>query len=303
MTHLIHGNCLEVMGQIPDKSIDMIFTDLPYGTTQNHFDKPIPLEDYIEIDGKYLRREQYLLLAYRTGIPYRTALATFRTQKVPGLWSHYKRIIKDNGCIALFAQAPYDVDLIESGKDLYRYEWIIQKTRPTGHLNARKAPLKAHEKILIFYKKPPVYNPQMTEGHPPAHTWSKAENGKTNYKQTHAYSGGGSTQRFPTDVLTFKWDTRQDATHPNQKPVAVCEYFIQTYTAPGGRVLDSCMGSCSAGVACINTNREFIGIEIQENIFIDATLRIEAANKQKKEGVHTDVEEHQNVIQSRIEGF
>jgi site-specific DNA-methyltransferase (adenine-specific) len=230
-------------------------------------------------------------------------LTTFRGRKKLGLWSHYKRIIKDDGCIALFAQAPFDVELSESNKKWYRYEWIIKKTRPTGHLNARKAPMKAHEKILIFYKKPPTYNPQMTEGHPPAHTWAKAERGKTNYKQTHASSGGGSTQRFPTDVLTFKWDTQTDARHPNQKPISVCEYYIRTYTNAGDTVLDNCMGSGSTGVACVNTERNFIGIEKNEHIFIDATMRIEDAINKKKEGDASDVEEHQTIVQSTIEGF
>lgn len=303
MNQLYHGDCMEILNDIPDASVDLIFADLPYGTTQNEFDKSLPLEDYIIVDGKQIGRKQYLARAHRNGISYQSAINIFRNNKKLGLWSHYKRIIKENGCIALFAQAPYDVELSESNKKWYRYEWIIQKTRPTGYLNARKAPMKAHEKVLIFYKKPPIYHPQMTDGHAPAHSWSKAETGQTNYKQTHANAGGGSTQRFPIDVLTFKWDTRLDARHPNQKPVGVCEYFIRTYTNSGDTVLDNCMGSGSAGEACVNTERNFIGIEKNKYIFDVAALRIENAVNKKKEGDDFDVEEHQTIIQSKLEGF
>lgn len=303
MHQLFHGDCLDIMSKLPDNSVDLILADLPYGTTQNDFDAPIPLEDYIMVGGKPLNREQFLLHEYRAGVPYKTALSKFRDAVQPGIWTHYKRIIKDNGCIALFAQPPFDVKLAKSNESWYRYEWIIQKTRPTGHLNARRAPLKAHEKVLIFYKKPPVYNPQMTEGHALSHSGTKAAEGKTNYKQTAKHENRISTDRFPTDVLTFKWDTRTDSAHPNQKPVAACEYFIRTYTQPGGAVLDNCMGSGSAGVACIHTDRNFIGIEKKESIFMDATLRIEDELKLQKEGVLPYVDGDQTVIQTTIDGF
>lgn len=303
MHQLFHGDCLNILPNIPDKSVDMIFADLPYGTTQNEFDKQIPMLDYVMVGDKVLDREAYLLREYRAGTPYKEAAAAFRELSSPGLWTHYKRIIKDNGCIALFAQPPFDVKLAHSNESWYRYEWIIQKTRPTGHLNARKAPMKAHEKLLIFYKKPPVYNPQMTTGHAPAHTWSKQNCGKSNYKQTRECSGGGNTDRFPIDVLTFKWDTQQNAIHRNQKPVEALEYFIRTYTHPGAVVMDNCMGSGGTGVACVHTNRFFIGIEKQENIFIDAVYRIENEVNLMKEGVLPHVEGDQTITQTVIEGF
>lgn len=303
MNQLFHGDCMAIMQDIPDKSIDMIFADLPYGTTQNEFDKPLPLTDYVMVGEKPLEQEQYLLRAYQAGVPYKDALAAFRKEAAPGLWTHYQRIIKDNGCIALFAQAPFDTTLASSNKSWYRYEWIIQKTRPTGHLNARRAPLKAHEKVLIFYKKPPTYNPQMVEGCLPTHSGTKASAGKTNYKQTAACFNRVSTERFPIDVLTFKWDTRTNALHPNQKPVAVCEYFIRSYTDPGDTVLDNTMGSGSAGIACVRTNRNFIGIEKKESIFLDAASRIDDEITLKKEGVLPYVAGDQTVIQSVIEGF
>ena len=294
---------MTVMANIADKSIDMIFADLPYGTTQNEFDRPLPLADYIMVEGKPLEREQFFLHAYKAGVPYKDALAAFRKDALPGLWTQYKRIIKDNGCIALFAQPPFDSYLTASNQSWYRYEWIIQKTRPTGHLNARRAPMKAHEKVLIFYKKPPVYNPQMLDGFAPAHSWSKLDIGKTNYKQTKQAAGGGNTDRFPIDVLTFKWDTKQSAIHRNQKPVACLEYFIRTYTQPGATVLDNCMGSASTGVACIHTDRNFIGIEKNEGIFFDAAIRMDNEIKLMKEGALPYVAGNQTVIQSVIEGF
>lgn len=210
---IYNGDCLKIMDVLKDKSIDMILCDLPYGTTQNKWDTPIELNS---------------------------------------LWKHYERIIKDNGCIALFAQAPFDKILAVSNLELFRYEWIVEKTRATGHLNANKMPLKAHENVLIFYRKQPVYN---------------AQNGSNYGAVKIGISGGGSTSRYPRDVIKYKWDTRTNALHPTQKPVALLEYFIKTYTNKNDVVLDSCMGSGSTGVACRNTQRHFIGIELDTEYY------------------------------------
>lgn len=250
---LLQGNCLELMKDIPDKSIDMIFTDLPYGTTQNKFDIRIDLDK---------------------------------------LWNQFRRIIKDNGCIALWAQAPFNHILAMSNIKQYRYEWIIEKTRGTGHLNSKKMPMKTHENVLvfgdvgnfeeqpetlqIFYKKLPLYNPQMTHNHTRKVSTAKH---KRNSKKTTNYgefefTTYDSTDRYPRDVLKFKWDTQKSSLHPNQKPVSACEYFINTYTNVGDVVLDCCMGSGTTGVACKNLNRRFIGIELDENYFEIAKKRI-----------------------------
>ena len=158
---------------------------------------------------------------------------------------------------------------------MLRYEWIVEKTKATGHLNSKRAPMKAHENILIFYEKSPVYNPQMTTGHKPVHSYTKHTNDGCNYGPTKAgISGGGSTNRYPRDVLQFKWDTQKSSLHPTQKPVALLEYLIKTYTNPGEAVLDNCMGSGSTGVACVNTGREFIGIELNSGYFEIAKNRI-----------------------------
>lgn len=233
---LFFGKCEEELKHIPDKSVDFIFTDLPYGTTQCKWDIPINMDV---------------------------------------LWREYNRIIKDRGCIALWAQAPFDKVLACSNISMFKYEWIIEKTKATGFLNAKKMPMKAHENILIFYKKTPTYHPQMTEGHPPVHTFTKhTQNGDCYGESQIGISGGGSTKRYPRDVLRFAWDTQKCALHPTQKPVEACKYMIRTYTDPGDTVLDSCMGSGTIGVAALELNRNFIGIENDKDIFQCAAERI-----------------------------
>ena len=236
MFELKLGDCLELMKGIPDKSIDTILCDLPYGTTKNKWDSIINLVE---------------------------------------LWRGYKRIIKDNGTIILFSQQPFTSTLIESNRKMFRYEWIVEKTKATGHLNAKKMPMKSHENVLIFYDKLPKYNPQMTTGHSPVHSYTKhTDDGSCYGKTKTGISGGGSTERYPRDVLKFSWDTQKSALHPTQKPVALCEYFIRTYTDEGDTVLDNCMGSGTTGVACVNCNRNFIGIEKEESYFNIAQNRL-----------------------------
>ena len=233
---LYHGDCLEVMKNIPDKSVDMILCDLPYGTTQNKWDSVIPFES---------------------------------------LWKQYERIIKDNGAIVLFAQTPFDKVLGASNLKLLKYEWIWIKNRGTGHLNAKKMPMKAHENILVFYKKPPLYNPQMREGEAyirkdcSKNKLNKGCYGKTKESYTTVCKGG----RYPLTTINFNVVER--TLHPTQKPVDLLEYLIKTYTNENHVVLDNCMGSGSTGVACVNTNRKFIGIELDENYFNIAKERIE----------------------------
>jgi len=224
MFNLHYGDCLYILPCLNTK-IDFIFTDLPYGTTKCSWDTPIDLSR---------------------------------------LWVQYWRLLKPNGCIAMFAQSPFDKYLAMSCMEYYRYEWIWEKTSATGHLNAKKMPMKAHENILIFYKSLPTYNPQKTSGH--VRKTSKAEH-KINSKESDVYNKGqkkttyDSTERYPRDILKFKSDKQKESLIATQKPVSLCEYFIKTYTNPGDLVLDSCMGSCSAGIAALNTSRNFIGID------------------------------------------
>ena len=254
----------------------MIFADLPFGTTQNYWDKPLPLEDYIICDKFKFNKAEYLLYAYRTGKTFKEANLFWKSYHVPGLWSHYKRIIKDRGCIALFCQTPFDVMLGSSNPRMLKYEWVIEKTKATSFLNAKKTPLKAHEKVLVFYKKLPTYNPQKTSGHPRKVSTSTH---KRNSKQSSNYGEYGltsydSTERYPRDVLKFKWDTQKSKLHDTQKPLALLEYFVKTYTNEGDVVLDNCMGSGGTGVAALNLGRKFIGMELHPEIFEVAEERI-----------------------------
>ena len=241
MIDLRQGDCLELMKDIPDKSIDMILCDLPYGTTACKWDTVIPFEP---------------------------------------LWEQYNRIIKDNGVIVLFSQQPFTAQLILSNINLFRYEWIWQKTKSTGFMNAKKMPLKSHENILVFYKKLPIYNPQGVKVGVHLKTGRSRKGNSRNYGKTGCGNPDyiQTTSNYPKDIIIFSNPSNKGHLHPNQKPVALLEYLIKTYTNEGDIVLDNCMGSGSTGVACINTNRNFIGIELDENYFNIAKERIEKAS-------------------------
>lgn len=235
---LFQGDCLKEMQSIPDQSVDMILCDLPYGVTaRNKWDTVIPFDK---------------------------------------LWNEYNRIIKENGAIVLFGQGMFTADLMHSNPGMWRYNLIWQKTQPTGFLNANRMPLRGHEDICVFYKKQCTYNPQKTSGHP--RKVSKKEHKRNSKYSTDygEYEKGSydSTERYPTSVLTFSKDIQKSALHPTQKPVALLEWLIKTYSNEGDLVLDNCMGSGSTGVACVNTGRRFIGIEIEPEMFSIAKNRI-----------------------------
>lgn len=187
------------------------------------------------------------------------------------LWEQYRRICR--GAVVLTAQAPFDKVLGASNIEQLRYEWIWRKEAGTGFLNAKRAPLKDHENILVFYDKPPTYNPQMRQGFKPYRC--KQGHVGTNYGAVRPENiSESSGERYPVSVLEFARD--RDKIHPTQKPVALMEYLIRTYTNAGGVVLDNCMGSGTTGVACRNTGREFIGIEKDADYFAAAVERINA---------------------------
>lgn len=240
---LWNGDCLNLMSRIPDKSTDLILCDLPYGTTENEWDSVIDLKK---------------------------------------LWQEYNRIIKDNSCIALFAQCPFDKILAISNISMLRYEYIWIKDNATGFLNANKMPLKKTENILIFYKKLPTYNPQMKSGKPYV---CKQGGGSTNYnKFADNVVTVNEGLRYPDNVLKFNRD--KEKFHPTQKPILLLEYLIKTYTNKGDLVVDNCMGSGSTGVACKLTDRKFIGIELNKEYFDIAKQRIE--NGYVQEDIKTD---------------
>lgn len=235
------GDCFDLLPQVENKSVDLIFADLPYGTTKCKWDSILPLDK---------------------------------------LWIEYERIIKNNGCILLFAQTPFDKVLGSSNLKLLKYEWIWEKTQATGFYNSKKMPMKAHENILVFYKKPPTYNPQKTEGHNPINNYTKKsdiQNKTQIYGKTKVdVTGGGETDRYPRSVQVFSSDkqkTKLDGTiHPTQKPLALIEYFIKTYTNEGDLVLDNVAGSGTTAVACENLNRQYIVME-KEKEYYDIILK------------------------------
>lgn len=229
---ILLGDCLDLMKNIVSGSVDMVLCDLPYGTTRCKWDSIIDLDR---------------------------------------LWLEYKRIIKPNGVIVLTAQTPFDKILGSSNLGMLKYEWIWEKTQASGHLNAKKMPMKAHENILVFYKKLPTYNPQKTEGHKPINSYTKyikTQNNTELYgEMKQEIIGGGETDRFPRSVLLFKSDKQTSCLHPTQKPLNLMEYLILTYTNEGDVVLDNAAGSGTTAIACLNTNRQFIVMEKEEKYY------------------------------------
>ena len=237
-TWLMQGDCLERMKEIPDGSVDLILTDPPYGTTACKWDSVIPLEP---------------------------------------MWEQLKRIIKPNGAIVMTASQPFTSNLITSNISMFKYCWVWNKVLPRGHLNAKKMPLRVFEDVVVFYKKPCTYNPQKTQGHKRkvARTkYSKSGDGSQVYGSENRDTFYDSDERYPTGIIEISTANQHNKVHPTQKPVTLMEYLIKTYTNEGEVVLDFTMGSGTTGVACVNTNRKFIGIELDDNYYDIATKRI-----------------------------
>lgn len=188
------------------------------------------------------------------------------------LWTQYRRICK--GPILLFAQTPFDKVLGASNLPMLRYEWIWEKSHPTGHLNAKKMPMKAHENVLVFYEKLPAFYPIKTSGHVRKTATKRYDKTEVYGKQEFPPIAYDSTERLPRSVIRFPSDKQHTKLHPTQKPLALCEYLISSYSKPGDVVLDNAMGSGTTGVACKNLQREFVGIELDPNYFTEARIRI-----------------------------
>lgn len=244
MIKLMQGDCLELMKDIPDGSVDMILCDLPYGTSACKWDTVIPFAD---------------------------------------LWKAYERIIKDNGAVVLFGSEPFSSAARMSNLRLYKYDWKWEKPYGANFLNIKYQPAKVHEDIMVFSKKASSYSrkgnmtyyPQMESGKPYCfksgrhESYNATATVRTPIKQVVSTSDGS---RYPRSIIKFKHD--KEKLHPTQKPVELCEYLIKTYTNKGDTVLDNCMGSGTTGVACVNTGRQFIGIELDEIYFEIAKRRV-----------------------------
>ena len=255
---LRQGDCLELMKDIPDKSVDMILCDLPYGMTACEWDSIIPFEP---------------------------------------LWEQYKRIIKDTGAIVLTASQPFTSMLVMSNIKMFKCEWIWKKTVGTNFASTKYVPMKEHESVLVFGKGKVNYYPILQ---------ARAESGKQRFRYNFKAGVAGkaygnikynskevgnqieSNYRCPSSVQVFNNKEKGQYKHPTQKPIALLEYFIKTYTQKNETVLDNCMGSGSTGVACVNTDRNFIGIEINKDYFNIAKARIEEAKQKRKQDTFFD---------------
>lgn len=237
LNKIYNEDCLEGMKRIPDKSIDMILADLPYGTTNCKWDTIIPLEP---------------------------------------LWEQYERIIKDNGAVVLTASQPFSSTLVMSNPKLFRYEWVWDKKNPTNFAMAKKQPLKYHETILVFAKKQTEYYPIKWRGKP-NHKQGLLKNDQQSevYGKIKRTKDNLSGMKYPRSIIEISKHSSQGGLHPTQKPVALFEYLVKTYTNEGDVVLDNCMGSGTTAIAAINTNRNFIGFEMDENYHKLANQRIE----------------------------
>lgn len=240
--NLMLGDCLVRMKEIKSGTVDMILCDLPYGTTCCSWDAVIPFEP---------------------------------------LWAEYERVIKPNGAIILFGAQPFTAVLACSNLKLFKYEWIYEKPNATGFMNAEFQPLRAHENVLVFYKSMPTFNPQKTYGHE-RKTAKRKDIGSELYGKQLNIKSYDSTERYPRTVQIFSSDKYKANFHPTQKPVALCEFLIRTYTNNDETVLDNTMGSGTTGVACVNTGRHFIGIEKEEKYFEIAKERIALAGIEKE---------------------
>ena len=242
---LIKGDCLKEINGIADGSVDMVLTDPPYGTTACKWDSIIPLEP---------------------------------------MWEQLKRVIKPNGAIVMTASQPFTTTLIASNMKMFKYCWVWEKSHPSGFALVNKIVMKWHEDVCVFYSKPPIYNPQKTQGKP-NHSYGRrtgnASGGKSNpsLKMPKADQSG---LKHPKSIIKVN-NPRIKGQHPTQKPVALMKYLIKTSPNEGETVLDFTMGSGTTGVACVNTGRKFIGIEMDDTYFDSAKDRIEKAKMDKLE--------------------
>ena len=231
------GDCLELMARIPDGSVDMVLCDLPYGTTQNKWDAVIPFEP---------------------------------------LWAHYWRVCKPNAAVVLTGAQPFTSALVMSQVQHFKYDWTWEKAQPSGHLNAKKMPLRAHEDVLVFARNQPVYNPQKTDGHPRVRATHHRQS--SNYGTQITGQAYDSTERYPRSVQLIRGVPNSNGSkiHPTQKPVALFDYLIRTYTNPGDLVLDNCAGSGTTAIAAEQTGRRWLCIERDPGYYYGAIGRVAA---------------------------
>ena len=276
MINLLHGDCLELMKTIPDKSIDMVLTDPPYGTTACKWDTVIPMQDYVIYDGVKHTDNEWLAANIENIVD---AAIYWRNNVERGIWSELKRIRKDKSPILLFGCEPFSSTLRIGNISEYKYDWVWVKDKATNHLNCKKQPMRKTERISVFYDKQCLYNPQLSlkdiTNVRPVNV-KKRESSVYGKENSVGNREIPTNMTYPNDLLNFngKSGKQKNKFHPTQKPVALLEYLIKTYTLENETVLDFTMGSGSTGVACKNLNRKFIGIERDDKYFKIARDRI-----------------------------
>ena len=241
---IFNEDCISGMSKIATGSVDAIICDPPFGSTDSEFDIRLPMQE---------------------------------------MWEQFNRVTKENAAIVLFSQLPFAVDLINANRKMFRYEWTWLKTMPVGFLNARKMPMRIHENILVFYRKLPTYNPQFHKGKAYERVQKEEFRNKRSVYQGRKASvtRNDGNHYYPTDVIKFAQPSRtgkaEPRVHPTQKPVALIEYLVKTYTNENELVLDATMGSGTTGVACMNSRRRFIGFETDATFFDASRQRIDRA--------------------------
>jgi len=263
---IFEADCIDLLKAVPSKSIDLILCDLPYGTTRNKWDSIIPLDQ---------------------------------------LWKEYNRVIKDKGVISLTSQGIFTAKLIISNEEFFRYKIVWHKSKPTNFLNAKRQPLRKHEDICIFYKKQPIYNPQMQNGIPYNKGFRKNQltGSYGDFKSVEVKSNG---ERYPTDIVYFKTaESEGEVFHPTQKPIELGRYLVRTYTNPKGVVLDNSFGSGSFLISAALEGRYFIGIEKNKEVHLFKKSRIDYINTGRDRiwqyilKFHEDLEKRDNLLIKR----
>jgi site-specific DNA-methyltransferase (adenine-specific) len=271
------------LNKIKDKSIDMILADLPYETTQNHWDTLIPLNNFIEIKIKNklkkLNYTEFLVYEFKKNKNYNETKEFWEKNKKIGLWTHYNRVLKENGVVVLTSQNKFTRILLESNKKYFRYSLVWEKTKAGGFLNAKRMPLQAHEDILIFYKKLPTYNPQMMEGKPYTKTAKTNGDGKSYGKFDRVGKKVvNNGKRFPRSIIKISNDNH-NSLHSTQKPIELFEWLIKTYSNKNDIILDNTIGSGTTAIAALKNERYFIGFEKDKKIFDICIKRIKEYKK------------------------
>lgn len=298
MYKLYQGDCLEVMDELIAKGVvvDAIITDPPYGVTACDWDSPIPLNNFI-MQPKSKRskkmvpiyRDEYILQELKKGRDYKEICEYFDKNSKEGMWQKLNKLIKPNGAIVLFGSEPFSSALRMSNIKNYKYDWVWNKDKGTNFALSNKQPLRKTENISVFYKKQPFYDSTGEKlDKPYKHTLPISKSDSSKGAGGHNINEDGSrryayyTHSKKHNLLYFSRDSQSKSYHPTQKPVALMEYLIKTYTKEGDLVLDFAMGSGTTGVACMNLNRKFIGIELDEKYFNIALQRIQEAKKRGK---------------------